>query len=160
MENKGLLEYEATGEITKNFLEDFNFVCKKIYSRWKLNLSVEDFISCCTEKMLLRISAFDSTRSNIGNYIFNLVLNEARRIHSLDLHLVDTAAEEFLLYKASPADDLIYDIWRFALYAYSLGIYVNQEQLLADYQRGLDKPWVTVFAWMRSCGRLNVDIKG
>lgn len=158
MENNGLLDYEKTGELTKNFLEDFNFVCKKIYSRWKLNLSVDDFISYCTEKLLLRIGAFDPSRSNIGNYIFNLVLNEARRIHSLDSHLVEKEAEEFLLYRASPEDTLSMDIWKFALYAYRLGVFINQEQLLADYQRGLSKPWVIVFAWMRSRGRLNAIV--
>lgn len=160
MENKGLLEYQTKGTLTKNFLEDYSHLCKKIYSHWRLRMDISEFYECCVEKLVTRITAFDPARSNIGNYCYNLILNEARRIHSLESHLVSSELEEVLLYQEAPDNSLIQDIWKLAVLAYNKGIYLNQEQLLADYQRGLGKnenvssPLCTVFCWLRYTGRI------
>lgn len=154
MENRGLLEYEERGELTKAFLEDYNHLCKKIYSHWILRMDFTEFYGCCVEKLVLRIKAFDPKRSTIGNYCYNVILNEARRVYSLEKHLTPSEMDDVLLYHEAPREDLIIDIWKFAILAYNKGIYVDQEQLLADYQRKKATPACTVFCWLRSMGRL------
>lgn len=155
MEGKGLLEYEEKGEITKNFLADYEKLCLKIYSRWSLIMDFEEFYGYCVEKLVVRLASFDSTRSNIGNYVFNLILNEARRCYSREKHLSSADYDTVMLYQACDDQSLVQDIWEFACFCYKKGVYVDQKKLLSDYQEGLETPAVKTFTWLRARGGIN-----
>lgn len=152
----GLLDYVQTQQITSDFLQDFNNLCKKIYKRWCLSCSLEDFIGYCTEKLVLRISGFEPSKGNIQNYVYNLILNEARRVYSAGKHLSNTDLDVVSLYTESSTDtdSLLRKLWDFAIYAYQHGIWVNQKQLLANYQCKNMTPAVKAFVWFIQSGRV------
>lgn len=147
----GFNDYLDFGKLTESFMVDYSRLCEKIYKQWHLQAPLEEFEGYCVEKLVVRIPMFDSTRSNIGNYVYNLILNEARRVHSRELSDNPVDLEEVSPYLEDTSDygSLVDDVYDFACLAYKRGLYIDQTSLIARYQTCQMTPLVKVFTWFR-----------
>lgn len=154
----GFLSYVETGKIDEGFIHDYTYLCKKIYRRWKLPVSEEDFVGFCIEKLCNRVHFFQPEKGSISNFLFQMILNEANRIYSknkrnvsTDLDLISSPTYVGAGDTASVDRDakLKEDIEAFYLYALSMRVYIDKEQLKYKYQCGDLAAPVKSFMWWK-----------
>ena len=151
---EGFLDYTTTGEITNQFIEDYYRLTAKIYSYWSLTMPYEDFRDFCVEKLVNRISNFDPAKGLIGTFVYNIILNEARRIHSKEKHeaTLEIEVADETEYKANTR---VYEaLTYFVEDAKRKGITISYDRTLAGYQLQEKEPYARAFTWLLGKGRL------
>lgn len=77
----GFSSYLETGEITPEFIGDFQYWCRKIFNRWTLFTPFEDFYSQCWEALMERLPKFDPKIATIQTLCISTANNECWRIY-------------------------------------------------------------------------------
>jgi hypothetical protein len=160
----GFNSYLKTGKFTPDFIEDVDVMISKVFSRWNLYETEDEFRSFCWAKIVNSLKIYDEQGGRetgpLSTYLFQVIMNEARRIHSKFKKFSSDDASE-LAEQAGPASrgdahssdlELRGRICSFARRAYALGVYVAQPVLYRNYCADLDSPGVKAFKWASILG--------
>jgi hypothetical protein len=160
----GFNSYLSTGEFTPDFIEDVDVMISKVFSRWKLYETEDEFRSFCWAKIVNSLKIYDEQggreQGPLSTYLFQVIMNEARRIHSKFQKFSSDDASEVAEQAVVASHggvhgsdlDLRGRICGFARRAYALGVYVEQAVLYRNYCAGLDSPGVKAFKWASILG--------
>jgi hypothetical protein len=160
----GFNSYLATGKFTPDFIEDVNLMISKVFSRWSLYETEDEFRSFCWAKIVNSLKIYDEQGGRetgpLSTYLHQVIMNEARRIHSKYKKFSSEDASELpeqvqpgLSGGAHGEDlDLRGRLCGFARKAYRLGVYVDQAALYRNYCAGLNSPGVRAFKWASILG--------
>jgi hypothetical protein len=160
----GFNSYLSTGKFTPDFIEDVNVMISKVFSRWNLYETEDEFRSFCWVKIVNSLKIYDEQGGRetgpLSTYLYQVIMNEARRIYSKYRKFSSDDASE-LAEQAGPVHsgdaagedlDLRSRLCSFARRAFRLGVYVDQEALYRNYCAGLDSPGVRAFKWSSILG--------
>jgi hypothetical protein len=160
----GFLSYLETGEFTPDFISDVDRLIKKIYNRWRLYEDLSEFHAFCWAKIVRSMRIYEEQngreRGPVSTYLYQVIMNEARRLHSKFKRVTCDDAEDVLDQGLSASDssgfhedfDLRDRLRSFAIRAYHLGVFVDQEFLLKNYCGGISSPGVKAFTWTAILG--------
>jgi hypothetical protein len=160
----GFNSYLSTGEFTSDFIEDVDMMISKVFSRWNLYETEDEFRSFCWAKIVNSLKIYDEQGGReegpLSTYLFQVIMNEARRIYSKFRKFSSEDASELAEQSgvASHGDvggddlELRSRLCGFARRAHLLGVYVNQSVLYRNYCAGLDSPGVKAFKWASILG--------
>lgn len=158
MAANGFDTYFIDYKITQEFIGELEHLCRVIYGRWSLRVTEEDFYGFCLERVVDRLPHFDGKRGTIQNYVYTIVLNEARRIWSKERRVVNVEDDVLDVLPVqghtSALASLVYALHDFARRAWDMGVYVGQVKVLSDVQSGVLSPEARAFHWLRETGRL------
>ena len=153
----GFEDFQNGLGMTPAFMEDFEMMARKFYSRWSLgNLTFEDFYGFAVEKMLNRMKNYNPAISQCSTFVFNLLLYEVRRLASKESHVNHRV--DFDEYVANQEErlsvtaDLVDSVKGFVRRAYRLGVYVEPRRLLADVSSSVSTPVSDAFLWLKGRG--------
>jgi hypothetical protein len=158
----GFYEYLETGEYTPGFIGDVDVLISKVYRRWSLYETYDEFHSFCWAKIVRSIKAYDDSIGPLSTYLYQVITNEARRIWSKHRKM---ALEE-------PSEDPSEDVWfsgvvdglhrsdfglrarlcAFARRAHLMGVHVDQGVLYRNYCSGKNSSGVRAFKWCAILG--------
>jgi hypothetical protein len=160
----GFNSYLSTGKFTSDFIEDVDTMISKVFSRWTLYETEDEFRSFCWVKIVNSLKIYDEQGGRetgpLSTYLYQVIMNEARRIHSKFRKFSSDDASELaeqvgaVSHKDAHGEDLDLRsrICAFARRAYRLGVYVDQVVLFRNYCSGLDSPGVKAFKWASILG--------
>jgi hypothetical protein len=160
----GLLTYFPDHIITQAFLGDFEEIVAKVYSKWTLYDTQDEFYSACLAKLVKALGYYEGDKGAISTFIYRVVSNEAQRLYSLYRRMSqnevienqngDTSDDkpnaEVGAVNHKPIDfdeGLREKLYDFAMKAYHIGVYINQKVLCRDYLEGNLTPVVKAFLW-------------
>jgi hypothetical protein len=156
--------YLETGEYSPEFVADVDALIAKIYRRWSLYETQDEFRSFCWAKIVNSLKIYDEQGGRetgpLSTYLYQVIMNEARRIWSKHRKMVlEEPSESAGLSGAAedrPGADLgLRDrLCAFARRAHSMGVHVDQDILYRNYCSGKDSPGVRAFKW---CSILGVE---
>jgi hypothetical protein len=160
----GFYEYLETGEYTSGFIEDVDVLIAKIYRRWSLYETSDEFHSFCWAKIVNSLKIYDEQGGRetgpLSTYLYQVIMNEARRIWSKHRKMASEDPSNVSESHGGSEDQSRSDLWlrgrlcAFARRAHSMGIYIDQGVLYRNYCSGKDSSGVRAFKW---CSILGVE---
>jgi hypothetical protein len=148
-----------TGEYTSEFIKDVDMIITKIYRRWSLYETIDEFRSFCWTKIVNSLKIYDEQGGRetgpLSTYLYQVVMNEARRIWSKHRKMVLEDPAELSGVAEDPSGDdfgLRGRLCAFARRAHSMGVYVDQDILYRNYCSGKDSSGVRAFKWCSILG--------
>ena len=150
----GLTSYLSTGEFTPDFMSDVDMMISKVYEKWCLHEDLDEFTSFCWAKIVNALKIYSDSGA-LSTYLYSVIWNEARRIYSkhkkVSFDDIDTVTESVSVWSVSQGSEntlMLRDkVCSFARRAYSMGVYVDQENLFRNYCLGNLTPAVKSFMW-------------
>jgi hypothetical protein len=149
--------YLENGEYSTEFISDIDSMINVVYRRWSLYDTLDEFRGFCWTKIVNSLRIYDNGGRETGplsTYLYQVVMNEARRLYSKFKKFSLRDATEVLDQGFSPSHadgnsdlDLRDNICAFARRAYSMGVFVDQIALYLNYVSGRNSPAVKAFKW-------------
>ncbi|MDR2403189.1 MAG: hypothetical protein LBD78_04090 [Spirochaetaceae bacterium] len=161
----GFYSYLETGEFTKDFIADVDRLIKKIYSRWRLYEDYDEFHAFCWAKIVRAMRTYEEQNGReigpVSTYLYQVIMNEARRLYSkfkkVTYDDVDEVLEMGVISQGSVESQDDFDVRDrlrgFAVRAYGMGVFVDQNSLYKNYCQGVSSAAVKAFTW---CGILGI----
>jgi len=151
----GFTTFKHYGDLSKDFIDDVNFMISKVYSQWSLYEDEEEFNSSCWTKIIKSLPIYDSACGALSTFLNRVVWNEATRIHSKHKKMaMDDITEKINLdplwrkHHEDHHDFLHRDrVCTFARRAFNMGVYIDQQELYKNYSLGNLSPAVKSFMW-------------
>jgi hypothetical protein len=160
----GFYEYLETGEYTPGFIGDVDVLIAKVYRRWSLYETIDEFHSFCWAKIVNSLKIYDEQGGRetgpLSTYLYQVIMNEARRIWSKHRKMVLEDPSDVSEHSVATGDRTGSDLGlrdrlcAFARRAYSMGVHVDQGVLYRNYCSGKDSSGVRAFKW---CSILDVE---
>jgi hypothetical protein len=164
----GFYSYLETGEFTPDFISDVDMMIQKVFRGWSLYETLDEFRASCWAKIVnsMRIYEEQDGRSTgpVSTYLYQVIMNEARRIYSKHRKMVLEDASDILERRSgsgrvsekgfgSGGDLELRDrICSFARMAFGMGVCVDQEVLYRNYCSGFESAAVRAFKWASILG--------
>ena len=156
----GLSTYLSTKEFTQDFMDDVDMMISKTYISWSLYEDEEEFRSSCWTKIVSALEIFDASVGLLSTYLYQVIWNEAQRIHSKhkrmtydDLDELPKFNKVWAVERSEDEDlELRSRVCSFARSAYAMGVYVRQESVYRNYILGNLTPAVKAFMWTSILG--------
>lgn len=157
----GFASYITTGTFTKEFIDDYEYWCKRIYWQWKgLQMEFDTFYETCWEALLTKIDQFDPKRATIQTFCISRINNEAwrRYMKIKDGKNNETDVDSDVLRNTLEANENVEEDQRpfddFIRYCNTLGIIVNRDEFIKEYYSYNEKenpksPAMLAYAWWR-----------
>jgi hypothetical protein len=165
----GFSSYLTTGKITPDLIEDVDMMISKVCRRWSLYETADEFSAFCWTKIVRSLRTYDEQGGReigpLSNYLYQVIMNEARRLYSKHKKMAMDDVEVLLDSNAygtsfsptnprSSQDMVLRDYIRdFATRAYRLGIFINQQKVYRNYCMEFGTPTVKAFMWLSILGR-------
>lgn len=148
-EHTGFLQYQETGTITKEFINDFNYWCRRTFRYWTLFIDYDEFNSICWTALLERLPKFDPAIATIQTYCISTINNEAWRRYTKNKGVkhecdCDDTVVQNMLYNV---DDHCSKLQYYIECAKHLGIDVDREALQLAYQEQCPGVFVKALDW-------------
>jgi len=158
----GFNSYLESGEYTPDFISDVDDMIAKVYRRWDLYESLDEFSQFCWAKMVKSLRIYDEQGGReigpLSTFLHQVIMNEARRIHSKHRRMStdDIDAVTNPNYWGHSSDsygagldlDLRDRLCDFARRAHGLGVHVDQDKVYRNYRLGCMSPAVKAFMWL------------
>jgi hypothetical protein len=160
----GFNSYLSSGKFTPDFIDDVDTMISKVFSRWRLYETEDEFRAFCWTKIVGSLKIYDEQGGRetgpLSTYLYQVIMNEARRIHSKYSKFSSDNASELVeqVDTVSHGDvsgsdlDLRDRLCSFARRAFGMGVYVDQYVLCRNYYAGTDSPGVKAFKWANILG--------
>lgn len=159
----GFASYLTTGEITKEFVTDFEWWARKYFRQWTLFMEWDDFYAQCWEALMEGLPSFDPKVATIQTFCISRISNECWRIYmgnktkKAENDIDDPSVNCNIQSVETTNVDVPHDVYfnTFSEYAYNLGVKVDINKLYADYVEGNITDAVKTFSWWYMKERLN-----
>lgn len=146
----GFQDYVDTGKFTPQFINDYQYWCKRIFRQWSLFVDFDTFYSICWEALLSKINEFDPKIATIQTFCISRINNEAWRLYMKNKTRrpeidSDSAVIANTLEATKVDNDLFEQFYSFQLYANSLGVQVDLKAFYDQYSSGQKTPAMIAF---------------
>lgn len=149
----GFLSYLETKTFTPEFINDYNYWCKKIFNQWSLFTDLENFTGRCWEALLSKINEFDPSIATIQTFCISRINNEAWRIYMKNKQRKPEVDSDDPVYQSDLSFISNYEqtdeIQSFIQYANKRGVQVDEDELIADLTDNKITPTKIVWAWWK-----------
>jgi hypothetical protein len=96
----GFYSYLETGEFTSDFISDVDRLIQKIYGWWSLYETLDEFVASCWTKIVNSLKIYEEQNGRetgpLSTYLYQVIMNEARRVHSKHKRMVLEDASDVL----------------------------------------------------------------
>ena len=156
----GFESYLVTHEITEDFINDFNYWCKRVFFQWKkLNSDLDTFYEACWEALLVKLPEFDPSIATIQTFCISRINNEAWRFYNEAVKVkkrgeVDYDSDVIKGTLCCPENPIPAEFEDFRLYCLNMGVEIDLEAFYSDYiesdKNGEETAPMVVYTWWQN----------